>query len=478
MSNLRKVYVSTHTGDGTLTIFPAYGLSTVQPGFCLVTADKVLQTPGVDYNVLPNFTIQFITAPNNNSQVNIYSFEEVTRTLSVSDKDNITTITRTRYVSDGTTTSYIAKGELLTPDNCIVTSGAGFAASGYVYQYGADFTVSGNTINFVAPLPAKMVITILVFSSSVVKTVGGVSTKDNLVIVTRTDVVADGVRNLYSITGSTSSKSLYCLVAANGRMLEGGIDYVVSHNRVKFIKVPAAGTALSFIAYGAAEPPSVPPSLTHRVKFLDKDANLNERTLYRNYWREQILHYGLTVNYYSNLTTKANANIIYGESPLSGYAEPEQINVAIRLDGETSMFSKFGLTSDTDATCYIHHDDFQEVFGAGSEPRSGDLIEFIEIGSDRLNYPKRGPRIMEITLKEDDIPSEINNLAGHYVWKVTLKRFDYSRENNIIPELGTPEPADTGETVPGTPNPIEELSKQIFDYDLNQCSNDSVYGDY
>jgi hypothetical protein len=136
---------------------------------------------------------------------------------------------------------------------------------------------------------------------------------------------------------------------------------------------------------------------------------------------------------------------------------------------------------DSDGTAYIHHEDFQEIFGQRTEPKIGDLIELSEIGSDRLNYPDRGPRLMEIVDKQDEIPGETNNLAGHYVWYIKLKRFDYSREQSILPELGTKEAEDTGETIStpeGDINKIQELSKQIFDYDKNSCSNDDIYGDY
>lgn len=85
---------------------------------------------------------------------------------------------------------------------------------------------------------------------------------------------------------------------------------------------------------------------------------------------------------------------------------------------------------------------------------------------------------MEIVQKDDEIYNEINNIAGHYVWVLKLKRFDYSKEPSMLPELGTKDPSITGETVPNLPNPYEELSRKVFDYDKNPCSNDKVYGDY
>lgn len=478
MSNVKNIYASSHTANGISDEYQAFGLNTVDPSYCIVSVGKETQTHGTHYTVLPNFKIKFTTIPVAGRSIDIYSFSEAAKTNAIGEGDNVTSVTRTTYISDGSTNTFTVNGNLVNTDNCIVTAGAGIFSSGYIYQYGRDYNIINNTIVFTATPPARFTINILVFSSNQFLIKGGVSARDNIAIVKRHDVVADGTKDTYTITGATSNKSIYCLVAFNGRMLEGGTDYIVSHNRVKFMKRPAAGDKLVFIAFGAAPSVKIPKPVTDRVRYLDKSNNLNERTLFRNYWREQISQYGLTVNYYTNLTNLANADVIYGEAPLAGYSEPEELNIAIKVDSETSLFSKFGYMSDTEATCYIHHDDFQEVYGTGSEPKAGDLIEFTEIGIDRLNYPKRGPRIMEITEKNDEVPAEINNLAGHYVWQVKMKRFDYSREKTIIPELGTVEPTNTGETVPGVPNAIDELSKQIFDYEKSLCSDDSVYGDY
>ena len=478
MSDVKQVYVSNYTSDGINDEYFAYGLSVVDPSYSFVSLGKYTLTPGSDYTITPTFNIKFNTLPAANLPIVIYAFANAMASLSVSASDNITTITKVSYITDGAINTFPANGNLASPDNCIVTAGAGFYRSGYVYQYAKDYTIVNGSIVFNAILPANHTVSVTTFSSNLFDIRGGVSSKDNVVLVKRHDIVADGTKDTYTVTGGTSNKSNYCLVALNSRLLQGGVDFVVSHNRVRFIKLPAANSNITIIMFGAALPSIIPASPTTRVKYLDKSNNLNERTLYKNYWREQILHYGLTVNYYLNKTTKANADAVYGESPLAGYSEPEEINIIVRLDSETSLFSKFGYASDTEATGYIHHDDFQEIFGLGSEPKAGDLIELTEVGIDRLNYPKRGPRIMEITEKNDEVVGEINNLGGHYIWQVKMKRFDYSREKTIIPELGTTDGADTGETIPGSPNSIDELSKKIFDYSKSQCSDDSVYGDY
>jgi hypothetical protein len=328
------------------------------------------------------------------------------------------------------------------------------------------------------PLGPGIVLQVFAFASNLYEKsiTGGVSQRDNVASLIRTTLIADGVKDTYKITGASSNKSKYCLVFVNNFLIEGGIDYIISQNRVKFFNTPLKNAHLTFIAFKAEAIKKY-----NRVKYINKETTPNERELFNNYWREQISHYGVTVNYYTNLTTKANADYVYGESALAGYSEPEELNIVVKLDSENSMFTKFGHIMDSDGTAYIHHEDFQEVFGQRTEPKIGDLIELTEIGSDRLNYPDRGPRIMEIVDKQDEIPGETNNLAGHYVWYIKLKRFDYSREQSILPELGTKDAEDTGETIStpdGDINKIQELSRQIFDYNNNSCSNDDVYGDY
>lgn len=474
MSNIKNIVVSNYLGDVSTKRFHAAGLGTTDPGYCIVTLNGHILTHGVDYTIQPGSFIQLVgSAPALNIPIVIYSFEEATTVLSVTDRDNISIISHASYVADGTTTIFRLAGPSISEnDNCIVV------LNGFIYQINNDFTVSGNIVTFVTPPATGTVVDLYSFSASAPKTIGGVSPKDNVRTVTLTTVIADGIKNTYTITGATSNHSAYCLVFIDDKMAESGVQYIISHNRVKFNTIPAAGKQLRFYAFGSIKPSIIPPSPYSRVRYLNKDANLNERTLFRNYWREQIAHYGVTVNFYVNLSTPENADRIYGESPLAGYSEPYLLNIAVKIDNETSMFSRFGLVSDTDSTCYIHHDDYQEVFGENSEPKAGDLIEFTEIGIDRLNYPKRGPRIMEIVQKDDEIPNEINNLAGHYVWVLKLKRFDFSKEASMIPELGTKDSISSGETVAGIDNPIELLSKKVFDYEKNACSNDRAYGDY
>jgi hypothetical protein len=203
-----------------------------------------------------------------------------------------------------------------------------------------------------------------------------------------------------------------------------------------------------------------------------------------SWWREQINIYGMLVNYYVNKTTASNADVVYGSAPAAGFNPPASVVLLVKPEADSSTFSRFGLISDSEATAYIHPEDYEKTFGVGKEPKSGDVFELSEYGSDRINYPTRGPYYMELTERTDEtFGQETNAIAGHYVWRFKCKRFNFSHETDIQPELGTKTTADAGSidlsaVPPVTASSIDIESKKIFDYDTTCNSNDSVYGDY
>ena len=127
--------------------------------------------------------------------------------------------------------------------------------------------------------------------------------------------------------------------------------------------------------------------------------------------------------------------------------------------------------ADSDMSGVIHPDMYCDVFGESAEPKAGDLMELTEFGSDRINFPKRGATVYELTEVIDEF--QLNAIGGHYVWFFKAKRYDFSYEN------GSP-----GSGVGNKPNNdndiIEQVSKENFNYDEgdNFCSDDSVYGSY
>ena len=174
-------------------------------------------------------------------------------------------------------------------------------------------------------------------------------------------------------------------------------------------------------------------------RFTDKSIQSNERTLFSNYWREQINLYGTKVNYFVNTYNLLSADNFYGEETTKIFAQPREIILAVTLNENAIQLSKFGFESDDEVTAYIHISSFYDNFFTLSsvyekqfnviEPKAGDVFQLSEYGDDRPS--DRQPKYFEITEKLDQDISQINPLQGHYVFLIKAKRLDYSFEPNI-----------------------------------------------
>jgi len=206
------------------------------------------------------------------------------------------------------------------------------------------------------------------------------------------------------------------------------------------------------------------------LRFLNKQINLQERLNFSNWWLEQINIFGQDIVYYTNQTTLSSSNQLYGEDPTAGFATGKNMIVLLNLTNDSYLLSKFGVIADSDMTGVIHPTNFTNAYGLSSEPKMGDLLKLSEFGSDRLNFPKRGPTIYELTEVIDEF--QLNAIGGHYVWFFKAKRYDYSYETN------SPGPGH-GNTPNNDNDMLEQVSKNNFDYfEESPCSDNSVYGDY
>jgi hypothetical protein len=216
------------------------------------------------------------------------------------------------------------------------------------------------------------------------------------------------------------------------------------------------------------------------IRFTDKNNNQSERIIQSNYWREQISLYGQQVNYYVNTFSLLSADNLYGEQPTQQFAPPLPIVIAINLNENALMLSKYGLLSEDEVTAFIHISSFYATFN-GTEPKSGDVFQLTEYGSDRPGG--RNGKFFEITQRLDEDAATINPLAGHYVWLIKAKRFEWSFEPGLSGEAvnsqvfdDTRNPTASGAYKPYTFS-IDEESKKIFDYSLTD-GYDDVYGGY
>ena len=217
------------------------------------------------------------------------------------------------------------------------------------------------------------------------------------------------------------------------------------------------------------------------VRFTNKDNTASERMLYNNYWREQLNLYGQKVNYYVNNFSLLSADNLYGEQPTQKYSLPESIIMGVNLNENALMLSKYGLMSDDEVTAFVHISAFKVVFGSDAEPKSGDVFCMSEYGSDRPGG--RSGNYYEITQRLDQDIAQINTLAGHYVWLLKAKRFEYSFEPGLSGESVNQQVFDdtlssgvSGATKNYGYN-VDVAGQQIFDYSLTS-GYDNVYGGY
>ena len=207
-----------------------------------------------------------------------------------------------------------------------------------------------------------------------------------------------------------------------------------------------------------------------KLRYLNKDLNKSERNNFSIWWREQINIFGQEVTYYTNTTSITASNFLYGEQPDAGFENGKELIVLLNLNNDALLLSKFGILADSDMSGVIHPQDYTKIFGESSEPKAGDLMKLSEYGSDRLNYPKRGPTIYQLTEVIDEFQG--NPIAGHYVWFFKGKRYEYSYENNS-PGSGM------GNNPLNDNDAANEAGLNNFDYENdNPCDNTSVYGNY
>jgi hypothetical protein len=228
---------------------------------------------------------------------------------------------------------------------------------------------------------------------------------------------------------------------------------------------------------------------TSEDRFTDKTNTATERQLlYQNWFTEQINLYGQKVNYYQNQNNTVNLDNLYGENPTIPYNKPKPVIMMIELNESAPMLSQFGLMGDDDITCYITISGFYQTFGTGEEPKSGDILELSEFGSDRPGG--RTGRCFQVTQRLDEDINKINPLMGHYCWLIKGKRFDFSfepgapkegRSDQVIDDTLTGTFSGVSALGIGNYNPIldntNDSSVNVFDYS-KYGNNDDIYGGY
>lgn len=266
---------------------------------------------------------------------------------------------------------------------------------------------------------------------------------------------------------------------------------------------------------------TIPRQNYENFRYLNKNNTGTERNLFTAYWEELVNRFGTRVEYYTYNYSLSTHDAVYGEEPTANFSGPININVMVDFPNEALLLSKFGLSTNADFTAVVTVRDFEEMFGAGSEPKAGDVIRLIEAGWESTeNIPNsaevldhlcqnstpahagtftytvsdldwiRCPQLFEITEREwQDFATNKNTLLGHYVWIIRGKRFEYSYQPGITPECKqgivgeeTRTGLLSGYTQPQSPDKqysqnITDESNRNWDYS-NKGENTKVYGDY
>lgn len=233
--------------------------------------------------------------------------------------------------------------------------------------------------------------------------------------------------------------------------------------------------------------------------FADPSNFQAERAVFSNIYDEWIQNYGVTVNYYINGFNLSSMNVLYGEHPTQEYSGPHEIKAYFELDESISL-SRYGYESDDTITLYIPIKRFSSTMSAVAsafyiengqriEPKSDDLVEITSLGCDRPG--NRGPKIFRVTeCLDQSLSDSINPLMGHYVWKLTGKRYESDSSTNAPSEDANDQVYDN--TVSGKlssslfptltaddkiyPDDIDTISKNTI-YDMSK-NDTSIYGEY
>jgi len=220
-------------------------------------------------------------------------------------------------------------------------------------------------------------------------------------------------------------------------------------------------------------------------RFTNKANNANERErLYKTWWTDQIAQYGTSTTYFTRDAALSASDKFYGENTIGGFKDGISLVMVMNLSDNSITFSKFGLTSDDEVEAFIDITTFQKTLsgnydtGYNIEPKAGDVFQLTEFGNDRVGG--RNGKYFEITERVDENIATINQLQGHYVFKIKARRHDFSYTDTDVDEAGSEQITDdalSGKTTDSIQDYINDLDTEQSSY-FDYGTNDDVYGDY
>ena len=222
------------------------------------------------------------------------------------------------------------------------------------------------------------------------------------------------------------------------------------------------------------------------TRFNYKLSGTNERAqTYKKWWKEQIRLYGTEIDYYVRNFTLSASDKVYGENTHQGYHPKATFVMLMNLTDGSLTYSQYGLISDDEIDAVIDIETFQENVSSyigtasASLPKAGDAFQLTEYGS--LDRPGgKDGKIFEVTERMDQMVGEINQLQGHYVFKLKARRNDHTFLPGLTAEAQSTMVTDTSGVGPLSAietdyiNDLDTEQSTYFDYG----TNDDVYGDY
>lgn len=189
-----------------------------------------------------------------------------------------------------------------------------------------------------------------------------------------------------------------------------------------------------------------------------KSGNYDQIT-YDNQIQSYITENGLPCWYYPYLFQEEKMEELTGEHNSASYGRPFEILMVLKIQDAPSWVSGLGIENNEKVTAWIHirtfknkikpiladlgderNEEYNLIYNANAfdnkaylkkiMPKPKDCFQVLTSACDR--EWDAGARIWEITNVEDEIFAEGFNMAqGHYVWKITAKRYRYSFEHGM-----------------------------------------------
>ena len=181
-----------------------------------------------------------------------------------------------------------------------------------------------------------------------------------------------------------------------------------------------------------------------------------DQITYDNQIQSYITENGLPCWFYPYLFQEEKMEEFTGEHNSAGYGRPVEVLMVLEIKDAPSWVSGLGIENDETVTAWLHirtfknkiipilensddgrYIDYNTIYCKNPwehgaylkkiQPKPKDCFQVLTSACDR--EWDAGARIWEITNVEDEIFSEkFNPAMGHYVWKITAKRYRYSFE--------------------------------------------------